>query len=395
MGSALQIRALAAGLLLASLSSCVEPYVPTVMDAPSSYLVVNGFINSQGSTTIRLSRSLALSDSKSPAPEARATVFIQANTGQRFALAETPAGSGTYVSAPLGLDPSQRYQLRLTTTAGQTYASDPSPVQTAPPIDAVHWRYENEGVQVYADAHDAAANTTHYRWVIQQTWLFTSPYEAVLEYDPKSRKLRPNKHDIYHCWLSTNASPILQTTTARLSQNVVKDFPLLFLSASSEQLRYKYTMLVQQLAQSKEEYDYWEALKKNTESIGTINDPLPTQLTGNVHCLSDAGEAVLGFVGVHSVSEQRIFIAHSDVPELKGVISQTGYDNTCFSIPEGLPFPFQTYSGTFADTTYYRVYDYDINVNSPNPKVKGVLGSTVRCVDCRLRGTNVKPSFWK
>jgi hypothetical protein len=389
------IRTLRIALALACLSGCVEKYVPTVANVPGNYLVVNGFINSQGVTTIQLSRSLQLSDTKAPTPEVRATVFIQASTGQRFALTETPINSGTYISAPLGLDPSSSYQLRLTTAAGHTYASDPSPVKNAPPIDAVHWRYENEGVQVYADAHDATSKTTYYRWAIQQTWLFTTPYEAILEYSPKLHKVVLSKHDIYHCWLSNNTSPILQTNTARLSQDVVKDFPLIFLPASSEQLRFKYSVLVQLLAQSKDEYDYLETLKKNTESIGTINDPLPTQLTGNVHNLADASEPVLGYVGVHSVSEQRIFIARLDVPQLKNVISQTGYDNTCSSISDKLPGPSQDYTGIFSDTTYFRVYGYDIDTNSPNPTIKGYLGSTVKCVDCRLRGTNVKPVFWK
>jgi len=117
------------------LASCVEPYVPATVNASGNYLVVNGFINGQGVTTIQLTRSLQLTDTKAPTPESRANVFIQASSGQRFALTESPAGSGTYTSASLNLNSGLTYQVRLTTAASREYASDLSPVKTAPPID--------------------------------------------------------------------------------------------------------------------------------------------------------------------------------------------------------------------------------------------------------------------
>jgi hypothetical protein len=41
-------------LLLLSLGGCVEPYLPEVVDAPTNYLVVDGFINGNGVTRIKL-----------------------------------------------------------------------------------------------------------------------------------------------------------------------------------------------------------------------------------------------------------------------------------------------------------------------------------------------------
>jgi len=198
----------------------------------------------------------------------------------------------------------------------------------------VHWRFENDGVQLYADAHDATGTTIYYRWKYSQTWQFTSAYQSRYQFNTTTQKVEPRPVDIYHCWQTIPTSPIVQTSTARLSQDVAKDVPLVFLAANAAELRFKYSILVQLLAQSKEEYDYWETLRKNTESLGTINDPLPSQITGNVHCLSDASEPVLGYVGVHSLSEQRIFIARIDVPQLLGVRPLTGYEDCTSSIRE-------------------------------------------------------------
>jgi hypothetical protein len=397
MAFALQTRALVIGLLLAGLSGCVEPYVPAVVGTPSNYLVVNGYINSQGITTIQLSRSLPLQSTDGPPPETRASVAIQDAGGQRYLLTESPAG--TYTSASLNLNPNLSYQLRITTTAGRDYASDLSPVKTAPPIDQVHWRYENEGVQVYVDAHDTGRNTTYYRWKYDETWQFTSAYQSRYRYNSTIKMIEPLREDIYHCWRTAGSTAVVQTNTARLSQDAVIDFPLVFLGPTTDKLRFKYSILVQQLAQSKEEYDYWEALKKNTESIGTINDPLPTQLTGNVHCLSDASESVLGFVGVHSVSEQRIFIARTDVPPLLGIRAQTG-NEACIQIREDRCPPREPClppgtTGVF-DTPYYIPFaTSNDSIGAGYLTAHYYYGSTPECVDCRLRGTNVQPSFWK
>jgi hypothetical protein len=382
------------------LGGCVEPYVPAAINTPGNYLVVNGFINSQGVTTIQLTRSLTLTDTKAPTPESRANVFIQASTGQRFALTENPAVSGTYTSASLNLNPNLTYQLRLTTAAGRDYASDLSPVKTAPAIDQVHWRFENNGVQLYADAHDPTGHTVYYRWKYSQTWQFTSAYQSRYQFNTGTQKIEPRKDDIYHCWQTTATSPIVQTSTARLSQDVARDVPLVFLAANAAELRVKYSMLVQLLAQSKEEYDYWETLRKNTESLGTVNDPLPSQVTGNVHCLSDASEPVLGYVGAHSLSEQRIFIARIDVPQLLNVRPLTGYEDCVSTIredrcpprepcnPPGVTYVF--------NTPFYLPYATNCDSSGCNYlTAKYYYGAKAECIDCRLRGTNVQPSFWK
>lgn len=386
------------GLLLLGLAgSCVSPYVADIPAARQDYLVVDGFINSQGITAIQLTRSLQLQATTAPTAETKATVAIQAAGGQRFPLTESPAG--TYSSASLNLNPALTYKLTIATAGSKTYETDLLPVKTTPAIDKVHWRYENEGVQLYVDTHDATRNTTYYRWKYQETWQFTSAYEAKYRYNPTTKLVEPRKDDIYHCWRTVNSTAVTQTNTARLGQDVVVDYPLTFLPANSERLPIRYSILVQQFAQSKEEYDYWETLKKNTESLGTINDPLPTQITGNVHCLTNPDEPVLGYVGVHSLVEQRIFIDRADLPQPFGFVFQTGYEacqlvaeNRCPRPPKPPPPPSVTY--TF-DTPYFLITDTDCGGDTCYPTACTYYGAAAECVDCRLRGTNVKPSFWK
>jgi hypothetical protein len=387
-------------LLLGLASSCVSPYVPDVPAAQQDYLVIDGFINSQGITSIRLTRSLQLQATKAPAAEAKAAVAIQATGGQRFALTESPAG--TYTSASLTLNPALTYKLSITTAAGKSYETDYLPVKTTPAIDKVYWRYENEGVQIYVDAHDANRATTYYRWKYQETWQFTSAIESHYQYNPITKVIEPRLDDIYHCWGNNISTAITQTNTTRLSQDVVQNFPLVFLPANSEKLPIRYSILVQQYAQTKEEYDYWETLKKNSENLGTINDPLPSQVTGNVHCLSTPDEPALGYVGIHSVSEQRIFIDRKELPQPNNFVFQTGYEK-CAEVQEercpkhGPPFPPGVTHIFGAPGIMITSTDGDSNCPLGNCYLTACtyFGGLTECVDCRLRGTNVKPSFWK
>jgi hypothetical protein len=90
----------------------VEPYVPAVVDAPTSALVVDGFINGNGRTRIKLSRTTSLVTTTAPPVEKGAKLFVVDDTGQRYALTEK--ASGSYQSDSLQLNPARQYQLRIT-----------------------------------------------------------------------------------------------------------------------------------------------------------------------------------------------------------------------------------------------------------------------------------------
>ncbi|MGI4872221.1 MAG: DUF4249 domain-containing protein [Janthinobacterium lividum] len=373
---------LAALLLL--LSGCVDKFQPEVTSTAQRYLVVDGLINLRGVTTVLLTRTRSLS---TPAPlvEAKATVSIRDEVGTSYPLTEQAAG--TYTSAALTLDATRRYQLRVRTVGGREYASDLVAGKLTPPIDQISWAVERNGVQLYLDAHDATNATRYYRWTYQETWQFNPPYHS--EYDYSTGTILPRTDNIFDGWRTEGSTDISVGSTARLSQDVLSKYPLLLRPGNSDRFRIKYSILVQQYAQSAEEFAYWEKLKKNTESLGTLFDPLPTQLTGNVHCLSDASELVVGYVGASSMTEKRLFIDHTDFPP--GTSFLTGYENQCSE-----PDTAYLYELPAKITPTQRVlYRYEYLSKITNTYVlRGYFYTIAFCADCRIRGTNVKPSFW-
>ncbi|GEO07445.1 hypothetical protein AAE02nite_51090 [Adhaeribacter aerolatus] len=364
------------GCLLLLLASCVEPYRPDVIQLPHNYLVVDGFINSNGRTTIRLSRTLNLDDAKTPPGEANAQVLIEEEGGPQFTLAQ--GTNGNYTSQPLRLNPTRRYRLRIRTADNQEYASDFVENKITPPIDSISWKTESDGLQIYVNTHDAEQKTHYYRWKYDETWEFTTPFYSLLEY--KNNQMVDRREDISHCWRGSSSSAISISSTAKLRQDVVSEFPLVKLPDNSIKIKYKYSILVKQYAQTQEAYEYAETLKKNTENIGTLFDPLPTQLTGNIKCLSDPAEPVIGFVSVASEEVKRIFIKRGQLPP------------TWRSLEEYAYCELDTVLAKDAATTFRNGGTLPIaEIMMP----AGFTASSVDCVDCRLRGTNVKPDFWE
>ena len=380
----------AAGLLAALLllvSSCVDRFQPDVVSTSQRYLVVDGLINLRGVTTVQLSRTRSLS-TPTPLLETKATVTIRDDVGTSYPLTEQ--APGTYASAALTLDASRRYQLRLRTAVGREYASDLVAGKLTPPIDQLSWALERNGVQLYVDAHDATNNTRYYRWTYQETWRFSTPYSSEFEYVNGAIIRRAANVNIQDCWRTEASTAIVLGSTARLSQDIVSKYPLLLQPGNDARFRIKYSVLVQQYAQSAEEYAYWEKLKKNTESLGTLFDPLPTQLTGNVHGLTDASELVVGYVGASSLSEKRFFIDHTEFPA--GTNFLTGYEKQC-ETPDTVYLPSVNTPRSLAIGFTQEYLPLHESLTS-----RGILEGYTRslglCADCRLRGTNVKPSFW-
>jgi hypothetical protein len=64
-----------------------------------------------------------------------------------------------------------------------------------------------------------------------------------------------------------------------------------------------YYMLIEQLAISKQEYDYWNIIKGQTNNSGGIFDTPPATAFGNMTNLKDKSEQVLGYFSVAGVNK--------------------------------------------------------------------------------------------
>jgi hypothetical protein len=382
-----------AWLAIVALGGCVDPYLPEVVSANANYLVVDGFINGNGRTRIRLSRSENVAATTAPPVQKGATIYIVDDAGQRYAVPETSV-AGVYRSDSLLLNPVRRYQLRISLGAA-SYASDLMPLKVTPDFDQLALVRQDGQYQLTLGTHDARGQSRYYRWNYTETWEFNSAYNSVIEL--KKGVIRPRTTPIYTCWHTEQPTFIRQASTVSLSQDVIANYVLNSFSDRSERLKIRYSVLVTQYAESAEEFAYNEVLRKNTEAVGTVNDPLPSQLTGNVHRLDNPQEPVLGFVGAHTLTVRRLFATAASLGLPQGWQFEDPYAK-CIEIEELVPDPEDKFPNVLhiPQTRVFNGPDY------VPTRYKGVLGadtigyygSTRECVDCRVRGSNMKPAFW-
>ncbi len=376
------------------LTACRKPYIPPAITVNSNYLVVEGLINTgQDSTIIKLSRTVMISSTIGIKAELNASVIVESDANASYPLTET--GNGTYSAPALNLSASNKYRLKIVTSDNKTYRSDFVPVKNSPPIDSVYYLVKSNGVQINVDSHDQSNNTRYYRWDFNDTWIIHSAFESYAEVShfPKDTILyRPDADQIYTCWINGTSNTINLGSTATLSQDVTTNNEISFISSTSEKLGSRYSILVKQYAITKDAFDYWQLLKNNTEQLGSIFDPLPSTTTGNIHCITNPSEPVIGYISAGSYSQKRIFIDNYNLPAWRPITPNAGckMDSVYLSnaITKNNDVAAYIYSGSQIPILALYV------IKDNHGVIVGYTGSIPSCVDCTLRGTNKQPTFW-
>lgn len=380
---------------------CKKPYDPPAINSPASYLVVEGTINSAPDSTIfKISRTVNLSSKTTINPVSGATVTVESSGNDVYPLQQT--SPGVYIIYGLNLSPSLQYRLRIKTGKDE-YLSDFVPVLNSPPLDSVNYLINNNGLTVCANTHDPTNNVRYFRWEYNETWIYHANYNSYYYSNGDTVLARNYATDqVYTCWGSDTSKDIVLGSSAKLSNSVIVEDPVTSIASTSEKLGIEYSVFVKQYALTSGAYTFWDNLRKTSEQLGSIFDAQPSQINGNIHCVNNPAEAVIGYISAGATASARIFINNRQ-------------------LPAWLPAP--TYPNCQLDTFLYAYHpaknpndptvinqvDEYINYNTgavapeipvapiTNPATGAVLGYSAavpECVDCTLRGTTKRPSFW-
>src|ERR1041385_7182745 len=270
--------------------ACVEPYAPQEIKSAQDFLVVDGFLNgSAGTADVKLTHAIPLSENISIPTEEGANVTIGAVNGATITLSETD--KGVYTASNLNFDETTAYRLHVKTASGASYSSDFIKIKKSPMLDSVVWRGTDKGLQFYVNGHDPFGQTTYYRYLFTETWEYRATYSSDWKKVGGTPVFRnPITEQVYTCWRSTDSQEVLTVSTRSLSEDVVSMYPINFIPKGSRMLSRTYSIIVQQRAISQEEFEYWDLIRKTTESLGGLFDPLPAQAIGNVQNDNDPNE---------------------------------------------------------------------------------------------------------
>jgi len=358
------------------LYACVEPFAPPEITSASRFLVVDGSLNTTpgGVSQIKLSRTQNIYDEGGPQVETRARLTVEGDQGGRFAFVE--GERGVYQLGATNFRSTEKYRLRIRTAGNREYLSAYVPVVKTPLIDSLTYRIRGEkaGVEINVNTHDDLAKTRFYRWSYTETWDYFMPLFSAFEL--RNGDIAIRDENINRCWSSANPTNIVLGSTIKLSKDIIKDQPIVYVPASSGKLRATYSILVRQYALTQEEFEYWNSLAKTTERTGSLFDPQPAQVTGNIKAVDDARELVFGYFSAANQQEQRLFVNVGI-----GGLSQFCASGDTLTKAEVLENPgglilYEQYT----DGSFIPLY---------------VMGPA-DCADCRLRGgTTRRPPFWR
>ena len=183
----------------------------------------------------------------------------------------------------------------------------------------------------------------------------------------------------YYCYNSVKSMGMLLGTSDKTVFGESADI-ITEIKPSDMRLSVLYRIVVKQNAISKRAYDYFLNIKKNSENIGTIFAPIPSEIRGNITCITDKRKPAVGYIDVSAVTQKIMYISKRD-----GLYEK---HTDC-----------DIYTQTMIDAMKSHPSD-------PPPGgfigLKPLSGSADRsakyirktCADCRAYGTTQKPSDW-
>lgn len=376
-------RILAFTALCALIFSCKEKYVADPVSSGKGLLVVEGMIvtGTQVITNIVLSRTTDLSDTTNRY-EAKAKVTIQGESGTSYPLTE--GFKGTYSSGTINLPATMRYRLQIITAAGKEYLSDYASSKSTPEISSLTVVKDSKGgVDIFTRSSLQASDSRYYQFKTEETWQFEMPYTTYFDFTYGPTGMLTNvvpmpgnvaNTAVKKCWRTETGAAIQVVNLEKYTTDSIME-KVLNIPPNSQKLSILLSINLKQYALSHAAYLFLESMKKNTEQLGTIFDPQPSDLQGNIHCVTTPSEMVVGYVDVTQEKVKRIFISPAQVP------GGWPYDPGCKEM----------YVDSIQGLTLYVGY-LPTRYDGGNP-LKGYFAPST-CVNCLLTGTNQKPSFW-
>lgn len=358
--------------------ACIEPFTPDVNQVNTRYLVVDGFLNTTGDVTVKLTRTRPLQGEGTIETVNGASVIVESNSGFNFFLTETE--SGVYRGS-VNVNLNDKYNLKILLVDGKTYESDEVTPLISPEIDSIAWGINsNNDLEIKVNTHDDSGNSRYYKWNFLETWEYVAPFESTYILDGAVRP-RTADEKSYLCYQTKSSSEILIASSSRSVSDQIRNQVVTTIPAKSSKIQNRYSIEVEQQVLSPEVYAFWRELEKTTETLGTLFDPLPGTVLGNIHATDGSSDPVLGIFTSGSTSRKRIFISRLSLPsDVRG--SRDKFN--CFE--------------NYIEVDQVQSLNSNSYITTAKTLGLAILGyyyTDKGCADCRVQGgTTTKPEFW-
>jgi hypothetical protein len=343
--------------LMASCSKVYDPHVNT----SQKVLAVDGMITDKTDAYhIILSYPVPFNSSGKGSPVSGASVYVTDDLGNSYKFNERAGGN--YVSDSLQFtgQPGHIYRLHIVTADGTEYESDPQRIFPEVNPDNINAEFDNKeileattglkvnthGADILIDLHNQSDTLPRFR--ITSNLVMQYFYYEVLSIDIHTKYLFE-----FYCWQTINANSDIDLTGGEyfLNSASIKKFPVCFLDdnlyvwatiydckvnladttgsaieAGSQFYEINHRILYMNLYTiNNETYLYYKSLNEQMLSEGKLFDPVASQLTGNIKCITDPEKKAIGFFEASSVSNSSYIVDFLNLDNSQPALKKTPY----------------------------------------------------------------------
>jgi hypothetical protein len=313
--------------------SCTEVYDPEII-TNKKILVVEGNVSDQPIPYfVRLYYALPY-DETSSAKEAvsGASVIIMDDEGNHYDIREDFFSPGTYKSDPalfIAL-PDRSYSLQITTTDGEVYESSSQFLYPNKDMDTISGKrlvkgfpYTNFSGDIYYTYYEGGNIYLGYRNMKEDFFGFRYAYSFYLQATAVPLA-EMNDPPTYYIWMKHKFLPEVNITGAKYSLEtgsvlhelcffpfepsyypIETDWPDTVFSFGMD----KYVVMVDQYRLNEETYQFYKDIRSQLQAKGKLFDPVPSQIAGNIKCVTTPSKEVMGFFEVSAYKEYTYIVS--------------------------------------------------------------------------------------
>ena len=370
--------------------SCIYPFTPEVQDG-SGALVIEGDILVGRVSVFNISRTLPISNPTAEPYHPSGKVWVENDAGAIFDGIPDESKLGAYKVDTQYADSSKNYRMHfIDDDNGKEYISDWERVCSAPEIDSLSYILVPEKAKLNIALSMHSGGESFFKWSYVEDWRYHSVFPASIKFvvDNNSGWRRSGhleymdypRESTYFCYNHAVSTKVLTFSTEKQTDDRFVDLEFLPINQDDLRIQDTYRIIVDLQPLTKDAYLYWENVKANSEYNGNLFAPNPSELVGNIRCVQDPDELVMGYVNVAEIARKQLVIEHMDINFYRN--SDPPYETADLSRNDWNEYYFENYY-----LPYTCVYPPgDLTVTSWAP---------ARCVDCiLLGGTREMPEDW-
>jgi len=312
-------------LIIAAMVACEEVYVADIDDVEDLLVVEAIFVTDNEENNVYLYKTLNFNSDESTYPAVTgAKVSLVDDLGKTSLLTEKEEGTYSYTGT---LDAERSYYL-LIETDGKTYRSEVQTVPENPDLDSVYGGFvyktttsgavnsdddvENTyGLQIYTDINNPG-NLNYYRFDGKKIIEYYDYYDTIMYgeeitlpiYGWKTYNLSSDTYNV--------AGPPEYSSVKNISKHELEFFNQNYYTCIADtQIFEGWIYIVDQYGISEDAYNYYSDLNSQLEAEGKIFDPVYVQVEGDINCISDPDQVVLGNFEIESHKQRRYFIRYN------------------------------------------------------------------------------------